>query len=374
MSVRAAVLRTQGEARPYATSRPLTIERVDLDEPQRGEVLVRVVSAGLCHSDLTTIEGPKQRALPAVMGHEGSGVVEKVGPDVDDLKPGDHVVFVWAPGCGHCRFCLAGRRNLCTTYRATRAAGALPGGGRRISLDGETINHYVGVSCFAERAVVSRVAVHPIPDDVPFEDAALLGCAVLTGVGAAIHSGNVRVGDAVAVVGLGGIGLSCLLGAVVAGAATIIAADIAPEKLELALSLGATHVVDAREPDAVERIQALTDGGVDVGFEMAGNVRAIELAYRATVRGGTTVTAGLASRGDFTISPADFVSDGRRLVGSYLGDSVIGRDLPRYIELYRQGRLPIDRLRSGELALDDINAGFDRLADGTAARLVVTMD
>lgn len=372
MKVRAALLRTQGALRPYAGSRPIEVTTVDLDPPGPGEVLVEVRAAGVCHSDLTTVEVSKERPLPAVMGHEGAGTVIGLGDGVDDLAIGDHVVFVFTASCGACRACLAGRPTLCSTYAATKAAGELATGGRRLHEHGDSVAHYVGVSCFAEKAVVSRRSVVPIDSDIAFEDAALFGCAVMTGVGAALNTGGVRAGDRVAVVGLGGVGLSCLMGCAAAGAAQIIAVDVSLGKLALARELGATQTFDARDPDLAEAIRAVSDGGVDIGFEMAGRVDTLALALAATTRGGLVVTAGLAAGGVLPLSTYDLVTSGKRIAGSYMGDAVVARDLPRLVELFRQGRLPVDRLRSHTLPLEDVNEAFDRLADGAAVRQMIS--
>jgi alcohol dehydrogenase len=375
MQVKGAVLYEQGLPRPYAKSRPLRIETLELEGPRAGEVLVKVRAAGLCHSDLSTIEGARPRPLPTVIGHEGAGEIVGLGAGVTDLSIGDHVVFIFAPSCGSCRQCVGGRPNLCTTFNAAKQKGDLATGGRRLKLDGKDVAHYAGLSCFAEHAVVPRNSVQKIPKDVPFADAALFGCAVVTGVGAAVNTADTKAGDIVAVVGLGGVGLSCLLGAIVAGAGRIIAVDVHDDKLALARQLGATDTFNARDADCVERILKATDGGVDSAFEMAGTVKAMELAYKITVRGGKTVSAGLSpAAAQFTIPHYQMVQDGRQVLGSYMGGCVIARDVPRYIGLYKDRKLPVDRLLSARISLDDVNEGFDRLADAAVVRQVVMLD
>ena len=375
MQIKGAVLYEQGLPRPYASSRPLRIETLDLEGPRAGEVLVRVRAAGLCHSDLSTIEGARPRPLPTVIGHEGAGEIAALGPGVADLAVGDHVVFIFAPSCGACRQCTSGRPNLCTTFNAAKQKGDLATGGRRLKLDGRDVAHYAGLSCFAEYAVVPRNSVQVIPKDVPFADAALFGCAVVTGVGAAVNTAETRAGDVVAVVGLGGVGLSCLLGAKVAGAARILAVDVHDDKLALARQLGATDTFNATEADCIERILAATDGGVDTAFEMAGSVKAMELAYRITVRGGKTVSAGLSPvAAQVTLPHYQMVQDGRQILGSYMGGCVIARDVPRYINLYKDRKLPVDRLLSARIRLDEVNEGFDRLADAAVVRQVIMFD
>ena len=375
MKMRGAVLYEQGLPRPYAQSKPLRIETLDLEGPRAGEVLVQVKAAGLCHSDLSTIEGVRPRPLPMVVGHEGAGVVAEVGAGVTDIKAGDSVVFIFAPSCGHCRQCISQRPNLCTTFNAARQKGDLATGGRRLSLNGQSIAHNSGLSCFAEYAVVPRNSVQKIPADVPMHDAALFGCAVVTGVGAAVNTADVKAGETVAVVGLGGVGLSCLLGAIVAGAGRIIAVDVSDEKLALARQLGATETYNAREADCAEKIIAATDGGVDTAFEMAGTIKAMELSYKITVRGGQTVSAGLSpAAAQLSINHYQMVQDGRQVKGSYMGGCVIARDVPRYIGLYKDRKLPVDRLRSALIKLDEVNEGFDRLADAAVVRQMIMFD
>lgn len=372
MQTRAAVLRRHDAEGPYAQSRPLDIVAVDLAPPGRGEVLVAIKAAGLCHSDLSVINGDRPRPLPMALGHEAAGVVEAVGEGVEDLAPGDHVVTVFMANCGHCLPCAEGRPALCEPGAVANGAGELVGGGRRLSADSTPINHHLGVSAFAERAVMSRRSVVRIERDIPFVEAALFGCAVLTGVGAVVNTARLGLGASAAVIGLGGVGLAALLGARAAGAARIVAVDLSPEKLALASELGATHVVDARDPDCAAQVRALAGGGVDFAFEMAGSIPALGNALDMTRRGGTTVTAGLPPPG--AALPVDIVrlvGEERTLKGSYMGSCVPARDIPRFIQLYREGRLPVERLLSGTLSLDEINAGFDRLHDGSAVRQVV---
>jgi alcohol dehydrogenase len=372
MQIRGAVLYEQGKPRPYAATRPIHIETLTLDPPGPGEVLVKVEAAGLCHSDLTTIEGGRARKTPLLLGHEGAGVVVQVGAGVTGLAEGDHVVFVFVTSCGVCRQCTSGRPFLCASSGAARAKGELVTGARRLRIGGTPVNHNSGISCFADHAVVAEASVVRIDKDVPFEDAALFGCAVVTGVGAVLEGAGVVPGQSVAVVGLGGVGFSALLGAVLAGASRIVAVDLSPEKLALARQLGATDTVVASEADAAARILAMTDGGVDYAVETAGVVPALELAYAVTVRGGTTVTAGLPhAHLTFSVSPYQMVQDAKTVRGSYMGNAVARRDLARYVDLYRRGKLPIDRLRSATIGLDQINEGFDRLAEGKVVRQVM---
>lgn len=380
MKVRAAVLQEIGRPRPYAESRPLAIEELELDPPGEGEVLVRVRAAGLCHSDLSVINGDRPRPVPMALGHEAAGEVVETGPGVADLAPGDRVVMVFVPSCGRCLPCMEGRPALCEPGAAANNAGTLISGARRLhggagdgAGDGaRDVHHHLGVSAFAEYAVCARQSLVKVDADLAFEEAALFGCAVLTGVGAVVNTARVMPGSTVAVVGLGGVGLNALIGAVLAGAERVVAVDLIAAKLALARELGATDAFDAGDPDCVEALRAATGGGVDHAFEMAGSVAAMELAYRITRRGGTTVTAGLPHPDRrFALQQVNLVAEERTLKGSYIGSCVPIRDLPRYIRLYRRGRLPVDRLMGERLALEEINAGFDRLAEGRAVRQIV---
>ncbi len=372
MKTRAAVLDRMGAPLPYADSKPLRIATLDLASPGRDEVLVRIAAAGLCHSDLSVINGDRPRPMPMALGHEAAGVVEALGEDVTDLQTGDHVVMVFMPSCGHCIPCAEGRPALCEPGAAANGAGTLLSGRSRLSCDGAEINHHLGVSAFADYAVVSRRSLVRVDPDLPLEEAALFGCAVLTGVGAVVNTARLQPGQTAAVIGLGGVGLASVLGAVASGAVQVVAVDLSDDKLALARQLGATHAVNAGDPDAAAQIREATRGGVDVAFEMAGAVRAMELAYAVTRRGGTTVTAGLPPPGAALPLPlVQLVAEERTVKGSYIGTCVPARDIPRYVALYRAGRLPVDRLLSGRLQLDEINEGFDRLHEGRAVRQVI---
>jgi alcohol dehydrogenase len=372
MKIRAAVLNAIGAKAPFVDSKPLTIEEVELASPGHGEVLVRIGAAGLCHSDLSVINGDRPRPMPMALGHEAAGVIEQLGDGVTDLQRGDHVVLVFVPSCGHCGPCAEGRPALCEPGAAANGAGTLLSGERRLSRSGKPINHHLGCSVFAEYATVSRRSVVKIDPELPLDHAALFGCAVLTGVGAVVNTAQVRAGASVAVIGLGGVGLASLLGACAAGARHIIAVDLSDAKLDLAKSMGATHSFNAGNADCQEQIRELTSGGVEYAFELAGSVRALDLAYKITRRGGTTVTAGLPPpTATLALSPVNLVAEERTLKGSYIGTCVPSRDIPRYIELFRQGRLPVDRLMTGKLELEDINRGFDLLHEGKAVRQVV---
>jgi alcohol dehydrogenase len=372
MKIRAAVLEEMGRPTPYAVSRPLRVDMVDLAPPGPGEILVRIAAAGLCHSDLSVIKGDRPRPMPMALGHEASGVVEELGPDVAGLQPGDHVVLVFVPSCGQCLPCQEGRPALCEPAAAANAAGTLLSGARRLSRGNREIHHHIGMSAFAEYAVVSARSAIKIDRDQPLEIASLFGCAVLTGVGAVVNTAGLRPGMTAAVVGLGGVGLSCLIGAQAAGAARIIGIDLADDKLAKARELGATDTFNAGAADCVEAVREATRGGVDHAFEFAGSARAMELAYRVTRRGGVTTTAGLPPpSAAFAVPHVNLVAEERTIKGSYIGTAVPRRDLPRYMALYARGRLPVDKLLTHRLALDDINEGFDRLNEGRAIRQIV---
>jgi alcohol dehydrogenase len=373
MRMQAAIMFEQGKPRPYAKSNALEIETVELEGPGPGEVLIEVAAAGLCHSDLSAIEGIRPRPLPVVIGHEGAGIVRECGEGVTDLKPGDHVITVFVASCGTCRYCVRGRSNICPAGNAARAAGTLMSGAKRISrLNGEKINHGSGLSLFAQYGVMARRSMVKIDQSIPLEDAAIFGCAVMTGAGAVLNTAKMQAGDTIAVVGLGGVGMNALFGAVAGGAERIIAVDANPEKLGLARQWGATDAFLATEADVVEQIRAATDGGVDTVVETAGNIRAMELAYAITARGGRVVSAGLPAQGaNFSYMHSGLVSDEKSILGSYMGSCVAERDIPRFLGLYQRGKLPVGSLKSGFLPLSEINAGFDRLSDGNVLRQVL---
>ena len=375
MRTQAAVLYEMGKRRPYADSAPLVIEDLELDGPGPGEVLVEVAAAGLCHSDLSTINGSRPRPLPMVLGHEASGVVRETGAGVSGFQPDDHVVFSFVPTCGRCSCCATGRPALCARGAAANGAGTLLGGGVRFRRNGEPVLHHLGVSGFSRYTVAAQESLVRIGRDVPIENAALFGCAVLTGVGAVINAAKVAPGQAVAVFGLGGVGLSAVMGAKYAGAAAIVAVDPLPAKLELARKLGAHHVVNPREADVARVIAEIPSGGVDVAIEAVGSAAVLQAAYAATRRGGTTVTVGLPHPDEQLSIPAlSLAAQEKVLRGSYMGSAVPRQDIPRLIGLYLAGQLPVDQLLSPAIRLDEINVGFDRLADGTAVRQLIHFD
>jgi alcohol dehydrogenase len=369
MKIKAALLREVGTPAPYAQSQPLQITQMELDPPGFGEVLLKIHAAGLCHSDLSVINGDRPRGVPIVLGHESSAEVVEPGPGVSDLNPGDHVVMVFVPSCGCCHPCIEGRPALCEPGASANNKGTLLSGERRLHIGGEYLNHHIGVSCFAEYAVVSRRSCVKVEADISHREAALFGCAVLTGAGAVINRAKIKVGDTAAVVGLGGVGLSALLAAVAAGSRRIVAIDLSDEKLALARDLGATHLINPKNIKSDDDLYDAAGGRVDYGFDMAGAIPAFETAYKLTRRGGVTVTSGLPNpKLSFPLSLSQMVGEEREIRGSYLGSGVPAVDITRYIDLYKGGRLPVDKLLGESFSLDQVNAGFDRLASGVGLR------
>lgn len=371
MKTTAAVLRGVTDARPYTASRPLVLEEVELAAPRAGELLVRVEAASVCHSDVSVVDGSRIRPLPMALGHEAAGVVEEVGPGVRDVRPGDHVVLTFVPSCGSCPECSSGRPALCTPGAAANGAGTLLHGPSLLrDAAGQVVHHHLGISGFARHAVVARESAVVVPQDVPLATAALFGCAVLTGAGAVLNTAPVRPGQAVAVFGLGGVGLASVMAASVAGAATIVAVDPVEAKRALALELGATHAFAPAE--AEQGVKDVTGGGAELAYEAAGVPAVLEAAFRALRRGGTAVAMGLPHPSRTLTLPAlAFAGLGQSLVGSYMGSSSPQRDIPRYLALWKKGRMPVDRLQSAALPLARINEAFEALAAGAAVRQVL---
>lgn len=353
----------------------MEIADVELAAPQAGEVLVRVDAAGICHSDYHFMTGDLETPLPVVLGHEGAGVVEDVGPGVTAVKPGDAVVLLWRASCGRCEHCAAGRPALCDISRVQRARGGMLDGTSRLrGAGGVELRHFLGVSCFAERCVVAEQAVLPIPADTPMEIAALLGCSVITGVGAVLNTARVTPGSRVLVIGAGGVGLSCVMGAAVAGAGQIVVSDIAPDKLELARAFGATDVIDASaaDVDVPRAVRRLTEGGVDYAFEVIGRPDTVQQAVRAVRAGGTAVAVGLAAgAATAAIGINDLVLQEKTLKGSLYGSARPTIDMPMLLRLHRQGRLPIDRLLTNRFPLSGVNDAYAALTGGRSGRSVV---
>jgi Zn-dependent alcohol dehydrogenase len=371
MKTVAAVLRAVTEERPYTRSNPMKLEEVELGEPRHGELLVEIAAAGVCHSDLSVVDGARIRPLPMALGHEAAGTVLKTGGGVRDVQVGDHVVLSFVPSCGQCLECASGRPALCLPGAAANGAGHLLHGPSVLrDASGALVHHHLGCSAFAKHAVIARESAVVIPKDVPFETAALFGCAVLTGTGAVLNTAGVRPGQSVAVFGLGGVGLAAVMGAVVANASPIIAVDPVEKKRQVALAIGATA---AFHPDeAGQGIKDLTGGGAEVTIEAAGSPAVLEAAFKVTRRGGMTVATGLPHPSRMVSLPAVlFAGEGRSLIGSYMGSSAPQRDIPRYIALWRANRLPVELLRSSVLPLGEINHAFETLATGEAIRQIL---
>jgi alcohol dehydrogenase len=379
MKTKAAVLYEMGLARPYAESLPSVIDDITLAPPGPGEVLVEIRAAGLCHSDLSVVDGSRPRGMPMVLGHEASGVVREVGPTApgaSQFAPGDHVVFSWVPVCGRCHYCVSGRGALCAPGAEANIAGTLLNGARRFtdsrSQPPQACNHHLGVSAFSQFTVAAQQSLVKVDSRLPFNVVALFGCAVMTGVGAVLNTAFVQAGSSVAVFGMGGVGLSAVMGARAAGAFPIIAVDRVADKLELARELGATHTINAVDADAVTAIQEIGSGGADYAFESVGSAAVLVEAYESTRRGGTTITIGLPAPDQmFTVPAIGIVAEERTIKGSYMGSCVPRRDIPRFIDLYQAGILPVDKLHTHTLPLEEINAGFDRLADAQAVRQII---
>lgn len=372
MKTRGAVLWAAGQSPPYAISRPLELIDLDLDPPGPGEVLVEMYAAGICHSDLSVLDGSRRRPTPMLLGHEAAGIVIETGQGTSRLRVGDHVVTVFVPACRHCADCDVGRPALCVRANGANGEGALLSGGRRLRAGTQQVNHHCGVSGFSQFAVMSENSLVRVDESVPFDVAALFGCAVLTGVGAVINTAEVVAGQHVAIVGLGGVGMAAVLGAVAAGAASIVAIDTVQTKLAHAAQLGATSTFLADCPDLVGAIRDVTGGGADVALEMSGSVHALQTAWQITRRGGKTVSCGLPNPDHrFAFSPTQLVAEERIVQGSYMGGGDPARDIPKYVEWFKAGKLPVAALISARLPLERINEGMDALAAGSALRQII---
>ncbi|MDQ6616310.1 MAG: Zn-dependent alcohol dehydrogenase, partial [Actinomycetota bacterium] len=357
-----------------AIDQPLEVRTdLEVDEPHEGEVLVRLAASGVCHSDLSMQDGTIMTPTPIVLGHEGAGVIEAVGAGVTDLAPGDHVVISWVPQCGSCYYCQRGQPEICERTTMSVAMGYLLDGTTRFSSGGQALYQMAAVGTFAELSVIPAVSAIKIPSDIDLKVAALIGCGVLTGVGAALNTAQIGAGDSVAVVGCGGVGLNVIQGAAIAGAGTIMAVDVHRSKLELARKFGATDVVDASRRDAVGAVMELTgQRGADVVFEVIGLQQTIDQTIAMTRRGGQAILVGVP-RMDVTVNvPAFFgvVLAEKTIRGCWYGGSDVRRDVARIIELYRDGKLKLDELIAQTIALEQVNQAFDALKVGDSARSV----
>ncbi len=352
----------------------LEIDQVELAGPKEGECLVRLAATGVCHTDAYTLSGADPEGFfPAVLGHEGAGVVEEVGPGVRSLAAGDHVIPLYIPECRECKFCLSRKTNLCGKIRETQGKGLMPDGTSRLSYRGEMLHHYMGTSTFAEYTVVPEVALANVRKDAPLDKICLLGCGVTTGIGAVLHTARVEPGSSVAVFGLGGIGLSVVQGAVLAGAERIIGIDVNPKKFELASQLGATEFVDPRDTaDLAEHIVDLTNGGVDYSFECVGSVDLMGQALACTHKGwGQAIIIGVAGGGKEIHARPFLLVTGRSWRGTAFGGTRGRTQLPGFVDRYMAGRIKLDEMVSATLPLEDINKAFDLMHDGEVIRSVV---
>ncbi|MEE3327163.1 MAG: S-(hydroxymethyl)glutathione dehydrogenase/class III alcohol dehydrogenase [Myxococcota bacterium] len=366
MKVRAAIAVESGH--------PLVVDQIDLEGPKQGECLVRLAATGVCHTDAFTLSGDDPEGLfPAVLGHEGAGVVEEVGPGVTSLSVGDHVIPLYTPECRQCKFCLSGKTNLCGAIRDTQGQGLMPDGTSRISYKGSKIHHYMGTSTFAEYTVVPEIALAKVREDAPLDKVCLLGCGVTTGIGAVLHTAKVEPGSSVAVFGLGGIGLAVIQGAVMAGAERIIAVDLNEKKFPLARQFGATDEINPGSVDDVEAaIIELTDGGVDYSFECIGNVETMGTALRCCHKGwGESIIIGVAGAGQEIHARPFLLVTGRSWRGTAFGGTKGRTQLPGFVDRYMGGRIKLDEMVSRNLPLEEINDAFDLMHDGEVIRSVV---
>jgi S-(hydroxymethyl)glutathione dehydrogenase/alcohol dehydrogenase len=360
--MKAAVLRQAGV--------PMAIEEVPIHKPGPREVLVRTLAAGLCHSDLHVIESAAQRPLPVILGHEAAGIVEQVGAEVRTVKPGDHVITCLSVFCGHCEACLTGHLSLCASPETKRTADEEP----RLGGPGAPMHQAFNLSAFAEQMLVHEHACVAVRKDMPFDRAALIGCAVMTGVGAVIHTSGVRLGETVAVIGCGGVGLSVINGAAIAGAGRIIAVDVVASKGELATRFGATDFVDASKDDAVKAVLELTGGGVHHAFEVIGLAKTAEQAFAMLRRGGTANVIGLLGADQMVTLPGRAFIGEKRIQGSFMGSNRFPVDMPRLVDAYMAGKLKLDELISQRITLGEINRGFEDMETGALARSVIVFD
>jgi S-(hydroxymethyl)glutathione dehydrogenase/alcohol dehydrogenase len=360
----------------WEAGKPLTIEQIDVDGPKAGEVLVRIVATGVCHTDAFTLSGADPEGLfPAILGHEGGGIVEEVGAGVTGLKPGDHVIPLYTPECGACDFCTSGKTNLCQAIRVTQGQGLMPDGTSRFSHDGRQLYHYMGTSTFSEYTVLPEIAVAKVSDAAPLDKVCLLGCGITTGIGAVLNTAKVEPGATVAVFGLGGIGLSVIQGATMASASRIIGIDVNADKAEMATQFGATDFVNPKDHDAPiqDVIVDLTGGGVDYSFECVGNTDLMRSALECCHKGwGESTIIGVAGAGkEISTRPFQLVT-GRVWRGTAFG-GVKGRsELPGYVDKYMAGEIEIDSMVTHQLPLDDINKAFDLMHEGASIRSVVS--
>ena len=355
-----------------ANNAPLELEDIEIDDPGPGEVLLKTAASGICHSDLSVIEGGLPFPPPCVLGHEPSGVVEAVGEGVTDFAPGDHVIGCLTSWCGVCKFCTAGRPYLCPTQFLGRPEGSKS---RLAAQNGDPLFQFANLSSFAEEMLCPERSLVKIRDDMPLDCASLIGCGVTTGLGAALNTVHIPAGASVVIIGCGGVGLAALQGARIVGAGKIIAVDTQSWKFSLAQQLGATDCIDATDGDPVAAVHELTSGGADFVFECIGLVPTVQQAVAMTGRGGTTVLVGVVPMTELVpISASDLTLQEKKITGSYMGSNRFRFDMPKYIEFYLDGRLYLDEIISSRIELDEVNEAFDRMRKGEAARQVIIFD
>jgi len=355
----------------YENNKPLQVEEVTLDGPQSQEVLVKMVATGVCHTDLHFIKGEMPCAMPVVLGHEGAGIVEKVGPGVTTLQPGDHVVLMVAWSCGKCRYCVSGRPAMCPEWLGYNMMGTLPSGTKRLHRGDQELNHFFSQSSFAEYAVVHERTAIKVREDAPLDEVCLLGCGTTTGIGAVINTAGIRAGESIVIYGCGGVGLSAVIGANLAGAGKLIAVDTLNMKLEKAKELGADYVINASQEDPVQRVMEITGGGADYALECIGNVNVMAQAFASIHSGGKCVVVGMASLGSMmNIATFEFLL-GKTITGSVQGDIRASIDVPQYVDLFMAGKLPIDKLISRYYGLDEINEAMEALEKGQVIRSII---
>jgi S-(hydroxymethyl)glutathione dehydrogenase/alcohol dehydrogenase len=365
MKVKAAVA--------FEAAKPLVVEELELAPPKQGQVLVKLAATGVCHTDAFTLSGKDPEGLfPSVLGHEGAGVVQEVGPGVTSVAVGDHVIPLYIPECRQCKYCLSGKTNLCVALREKQGKGLMPDGTSRLSYKGKPVHHYMGTSTFATHTVLPEIALAKIRKDAPLETVCLFGCAVTTGIGAVLNTAKVEPGSSVAVWGLGGVGLSVIQGAVMAGAERIIAIDTNAKKFELALQLGATETLDPADGDVVDAIVEKTGGGADYTFECIGNVETMGQALRASARGwGQSIIIGVAGAGQEIHNRPFLLVTGRSWRGSAFGGVKGRKELPAYVDRYMSGRIKLDEYVTFRTPLEEINTAFERMHGGEAIRSVI---
>jgi Zn-dependent alcohol dehydrogenase len=354
----------------YEAGKPLRIENLTLDEPQQNEVLIKLVATGVCHTDLHFMKGEMPTPMPVVPGHEGAGIVEKIGPGVTTLKPGDHVILMVAFNCGKCRYCYEGRPTWCSENLPIQMMATLPYGGIRLHKGKDEIRHLFGLACYAEKVVVHERSAVKVRNDAPLDVVCLLGCGTSTGIGTAINSTRVKPGESIAIFGCGGVGLSAVMGARLAGA-KVIAVDVLDSKLEKAKELGADYIINAKKDDPQIKIMEILGGGADFALEFIGNTEVMVKALGSIRPGGRLIVAGMAPLVSMlTIAPFEFLI-GKTITGAVQGDVIPQIDIPRYVDLYMAGKLPIDKLITNSYSLDQINEAYEALEKGKVVRSVI---